>query len=422
MSWFRQIKVMYSIRILIFIYIIWSLIINILFGRFMDYRIFIISLIAVFFMQFLKSRNKGMSFSMSVPVLACGIIFYFPSGKELKDILLSAIYFAFVTYLLFKMDDEAIDYDNYVYRAQRAVYTLCAAGLLFALNSNTSMKITLGKFMIFYLVMIVVTLRESRQYKLGRRNRHSFMESTAAVLIVCMLSMDKIFNLIKILFLTTMKYITGAASYVLFIILKLIVYLIGGPIEKLIELIKSLLVKKNMINNLLNTNQNNKNNDTLKMIPGRNFSIPQNIQYIIEIFMLILIIYIILRLVRFGSIVKQKEDEKYTIEREKIIRINNKGKTGIYDSLRKFFYGRTVKEEILSIYRQFEKKLSTMGIYKSHMTASQLSNVASASIKDRRNLDKMTHIYNESKFSGHEIKREQLEAMKKSLYEVKKEL
>lgn len=334
---------------------------------------------------------------------------------------LAIIYYAFIGYLFYKIDDEAIDYSAYVYRAQRAVYTLGILGVLLLFTHNDLLKLTMGKFMTFYLIMVIATLRESREYQYKTRSTREIWGSIGVSAMVAIFSLDSIFNFIKSIFFTIIRYLADIISYTLLKSVRFIIYFIGYLLEVLIEIIKNYLNGKPIIDHIADENQSN-NLDLFKIMPEKNFRVPQNVQYIFGVFILLLIIYIILKIMRFESLVKETEVQKEIIEREKIIRLSKRKKDSSSGFLKKLFYGNDIRKEILVLYRDFEKRMSLKNIFKSYMTASQLSNVASLNMKDRSSLDRITNIYNESKFSNHEMKKQQLENMKSSLYEVKKEL
>jgi len=56
------------------------------------------------------------------------------------------------------------------------------------------------------------------------------------------------------------------------------------------------------------------------------------------------------------------------------------------------------------------------------MTASQLKNVTKIKVENVDNLDNMTNIYNEAKFSNHQIEEEKLGIVKKAVDNIKAQL
>lgn len=75
MSWFRQIKILYSFRVLIFTYIMWNFVIDIIFRSIFDYSLFLISIGVVLIMQILKSHEIGMIKALLVSTFVGGFVF-----------------------------------------------------------------------------------------------------------------------------------------------------------------------------------------------------------------------------------------------------------------------------------------------------------------------------------------------------------
>jgi hypothetical protein len=423
MSWFRQIKVIYSLRILIFIYILWSFFINSIFLVFFDYRLFIIAFGAGLLMQYLKCREVNKHFVLLVPsVLGCNAAYIFGMRKPL-EIILCAIFLWFYTYMLYKFDDENIKYNLYVYRAKRAVIALVLISPIFLINFYKNFPQNIGKLCIFYLIILIISLRESRAYEFGVKNKRNIWGNIISVIAILLLSLDSVFEALMFAIKFLLKYVGYGCYYVLLTIVKLMSYLIGYPLLWLIQKIMSMIQKKGKsATQDTSLNNSDKLAKLLKKASKRQFNMPYYIQVIIGIALLLIILYIVIRLMRFEQ---KRAAEKYsgdTIEIEKIEKSHKKVKGSFIDMVRDIFASADLRSQVISMYRAFEKMMSIKGIFKKYMTASQLSNIAASKVSDRAPLDTIANIYNECKFSEHEVTKKHLDSIKENCKNIKNEL
>lgn len=423
MSWFRQIKVIYSVRILIFIYIIWSYLINFIFSFFFDYKLFVIAFAAGLMMQYLKSREVNKYFILLVPVvLGCNAA-YLVGIRTPLEVVLTVIFLAFYIYILYKFDDEHIGYKIYVYRAKKAVITLTILGPIFLIHSNINFAWSIGKFYIFYLIILIISLRESRAYEFRVRSKRNVLGNIITIAAVILLSLDSVFGAFVFVIKFIFKYISFAVYYILLVFIKLMTYIIGYPFLWLWEKIISIMQKKGK---LISQNTNPNTNDKLKKLTEkaseRQLHIPHNIQILIGIALVLIIIYIAIKLMRFEQKRAAKKYSGDTIEIEKIEKSHKKAKGSFVDMVRDIFASADLRSQVISMYRAFQKMMSIKGIFKKYMTASQLSNIAASKVRDRTPLDTIANIYNECKFSEHEVTKKHLDSIKENCKNIKNEL
>lgn len=423
MSWFRQIKVIYSVRILIFIYIIWSYLINFIFSFFFDYKLFVIAFAAGLMMQYLKSREVNKYFILLVPVvLGCNAA-YLVGIRTPLEVVLTVIFLAFYIYILYKFDDEHIGYKIYVYRAKKAVITLTILGPIFLIHSNINFAWSIGKFYIFYLIILIISLRESRAYEFRIRSKRNVLGNIITIAAVILLSLDSVFGAFVFVIKFIFKYISFAVYYILLVFIKLMTYIIGYPFLWLWEKIISIMQKKGK---LISQNTNPNTNDKLKKLTEkaseRQLHIPHNIQILIGIALVLIIIYIAIKLMRFEQKRAAKKFSGDTIEIEKIEKSHKKAKGSFVDMVRDIFASADLRSQVISMYRAFQKMMSIKGIFKKYMTASQLSNIAASKVRDRTPLDTIANIYNECKFSEHEVTKKHLDSIKENCKNIKNEL
>ena len=157
------------------------------------------------------------------------------------------------------------------------------------------------------------------------------------------------------------------------------------------------------------------------MTEYKGIELPPMLILAFKILILILILYIIYKfLSRFRS--KTKKYNGFVEEKERIVRKKNK-KHWVKDLFGKIFQGGgSNRDKILYTYKGFEKITEEADIYKPYMTATQLKNVTKINVDNFDNLDEMTEVYNEAKFSIHDMTEEQVEQVKKGHNNIKKQL
>lgn len=423
MSWFRQMKVIYSVRVLIFIYIIWSYLINFIFALFFDYKLFVIAFAAGLIMQYLKSREVNKYFILLVPVvLGCNAA-YLVGIRTPLEVVLTVIFLALYIYILYKFDDEHIGYKIYVYRAKRAVITLTFLGPIFLIHSNINFAWNIGKFYIFYLIILIISLRESRAYEFRIRSKRNLLGNIITIAAVILLSLDSVFGAVVFAIKFIFKYISFAVYYILLAFIKLMTYVIGYPFLWLWQKLVSMMQKKGKwISQNTNPNTNDKLKKLTEKASERQLHIPHNIQILIGIALVLIIIYIAIKLMRFEQQIAAKKYSGDTIEIEKIEKSHKKAKGSFVDMVRDIFASADLRSQVISMYRAFEKMMSIKGIFKKYMTASQLSNIAASKVRDRAPLDTIANIYNECKFSEHEVTKKHLDSIKENCKNIKNEL
>ena len=143
--------------------------------------------------------------------------------------------------------------------------------------------------------------------------------------------------------------------------------------------------------------------------------------FILKILILLLILYIIYKfLSRFRN--KTKIYQGFIEEKERIVKRKSK-KPWVKSLFEKIIQGnKSNRDKILYSYKGFERITENANIYKPYMTATQLKNVTKIKVDNFDDLDEMTQVYNEAKFSVHPMTGEKVLKVKKGHSNIRKQL
>ena len=153
------------------------------------------------------------------------------------------------------------------------------------------------------------------------------------------------------------------------------------------------------------------------------FKYPVWLSYTLKFLVLLLTMFLIYKLLTHNKNFLLNHTNSDTEERESIFLEKKKSKNyfkQVYDNI---FKSKNAKERILGIYKKFEKRTLQKEMFKPHMSASQLRNIAKIYIRDNlKELDIITDTYNEAKFSNHVITHYKATEVKNSYDNVKQKL
>jgi len=413
MSWYRKVKSIYSISLVTISFIIWSTLSKWLFKTQVDYKLFLITLCIVFFTQYINSKILKKIFVILVPLgLSVLVSLIFFKGQT---ILINTIFLLFMILIVYAMEDAPIDHSQYKEDITKSLVVLVFIWFIsFALGSD--FVNAMYKFHILYIIMIIILMRETRRYVYDVKNNNSRVTNVIIGISVLALSLDYANKIIAEVLDMLMKL----ASFILVIITSVLTKIFGGLVGAVSEKLRELILKRKAFV----PGQRVIDGELKKQPPVTEYKgieLPPMIIIAFKILILLLIFYMVYKfLSRFRS--KTKKYNGFVEEKERIVK-KKKKKHWVKDLLGKIFQGGgSNREKILYTYKGFEKITEEADIYKPYMTATQLKNVTKINVDNVDNLDVMTEVYNEAKFSKHEMTAEQVEQVKKGHNNIKKQL
>ncbi len=415
MSWYRQIKTFYTTSINMFFFIIWSIVSTVFLGNKVDYRLYFVSLASAFLLQFIISKAEGKSFPKIIALLAGGLL-TFAVSRGVYFIVNSAFIF-FILYITNAMELEDVNYDAYKARARNGLVFLLFLGALLPLVDIALSKSIL-KFYIMYLISNIIVMREARSYYYKVRNPRSLVVNVLISLFVLGLSVDIVFEKLLVI----IKYIMSIIEFAVNAFIELLGFVLAKPMLFAIAKLRELLLNgTKVIMSIKESPAANKKSPSISIpLEDPTASIwLYNVVKIVTVAAILIAVFIIIS--RFVSYYGSK-DTALEERREKINRKKALKESFIKKLIKNLSRPRDLRGQTLNIYRKFEEKTFEKGIFKKHMTARQLENVTKAYVENPESLSSLTSIYNEAKFSKHQVDEEKLRLIKEDFNKIRKQL
>jgi hypothetical protein len=413
MSWYRKIKSIYSISLVTISFIIWSTLSKLLFESPVEYKLFLITLSIVFFVQYLSSKELKNTIVIMVPLgLSILASFIFFKGQI---ILINTIFLLFMILITYSMDKSSIEYSKYKEDINKSMIVLLLIWIVSFILGNEFVN-AMYKFHILYIIMIIMLMRETRRYVYDVKGNNSMVTNVIITVSVLTLSLDYASKIVGEFLSLLMKL----ASFILIIIITILTKIFGGPLGAISNKLKELIIKRKLFN-MGEGVIDKKLTEQPILTEYKGIQIPPVVILAFKIIILLVILYIIYKFIsRFK--VEKKVYNGFVEEKERIVRKKSK-KHWARDLFGKVFEGGgSNREKILSTYKGFEKITDEVDIYKPYMTATQLKNVTKIKVDNFDNLEEMTQVYNEAKFSLHDMTQMQLDQVKKGHNNIKKQL
>ncbi|GAA0121662.1 MULTISPECIES: hypothetical protein [Clostridium] len=411
MSWYRQVKILYTTTLTVFFFIMWGFIEKILFQRDIKYLLIIMTLISVFLMQYLIHKKINKYLSVSVPLIISTVVLYFIS-KDLY-IIVDLIFLAAVMIFNLSMENDTVNYYQCKRNLINGLYLIVPIGAI-AIILKSTLVIYLFRAYMFYLILMIITFRESLRYTYNIRNKSSIYINLGILLGIIGLCQEYLFNAFK----KIITWIGGIFSFITEGILTVLIKILEKPIESIVSALRRAMSKNKILENMLE-NLEGKEKSAEFIYEESTFRYPMWS----KILVLILIIYFLYKII-YKVKINVKVNEDY-IEYTESISEKNEGKKPRYIStfMKKLFRKKgNIREEILYTYENFERITSKADIYRPYMTATQLKNVTKIKVDSTDGLDDMTDIYNKAKFSIKELSEENLQKVKDSYKNIKKQI
>lgn len=418
MTWYRQIKILYTISINMFFYIIWGMTSYIFFSNKIDYKLFLISLIVSFTMQFLTERWKKKNLSLAIPSLI-GIILSAAAYWK-AAVLPNFGFIVFIVFVVYSLDIEEINYEVYRERGKHALIAILAVGLLLPFINSRVLTNSILKFYIMFLVSVIVVMREARSYSYKIRNKNSQNINKGLIAAIILLAFDAVFKLIIAFLSLIFEEFNKGLNIIVNLFINLIALIIRKPIQYLAGFLSERMSKSSILREQLIKINTGSNQDLISNEIQTN-TFPLWISTVLKIGIFLLIIYILYTIFVKNNYSLKKPQEEIEEERERIEnrKIKREGTfRKIFDNI---FRSKDIRLQILNTYKRFQLRTFERGIFKTHMTAKQLENVAKAYAKNSEGIDSVTDIYNEAKFSKHDMDEGKAKRMKEEYNKIKKQ-
>ena len=174
MSWYRQVKAIYTATFLVFVFICYSLAAGMILQENMDFTVYISMFGSACLMQYFKNKEKNSIIAVGVPctIVAAINFIIFP----LEPFLVRTAFNTVIILFLEKQDEEDVNYDVYKERMKKAIFLLLPIGLI-APSVKFSNIYWVYRFYMLFLIFTVITLREARNYTNKIRNKRGHLRT-----------------------------------------------------------------------------------------------------------------------------------------------------------------------------------------------------------------------------------------------------
>jgi hypothetical protein len=400
-----------------FFFIIWGIVSNVILKNIFDYRLYFISLTAAFLLQYLMNKLEK-KWPPKIIAALIGILLTLVVSKGIY-FLFNSIFIVFILFMTDSMEYEDINYDAYKARAKNGLILILFLGALLPLvDINLSKSIL--KFYIMFLVSNVLVMREARSYYYKIRNKRSFTANILISLSILVLAIDKIFAG----FLAVVNFIINIFNIIVSYIIDFLGMILSKPLTFCIEKLREIMIRgaKLLEGNEANIDVKETPIEKIPWDDSAGFHLPvwaHSLVRMVAVIIVLVIAYLIIS--KFINLYGNR-DKGIEEERESIRKLKTKKDGFIKKIIKNIFKPGDLRNQILNVYKKFEEKTFEKGIFKRHMTAKQLGNITKAYVDNPEGLDSLTNIYNEAKFSKHNVSEVSLKAIKEEFNKVKKQL
>ncbi|WP_017414077.1 hypothetical protein [Clostridium tunisiense] len=418
MSWFRQIKTLYSSTYVLMIYIIWTMLTCTFLANEVSFNLYLITLFNVFLMEYLYDKEYKKHIILLVPLIIGAVILWIIYDPY--KAILNYLFFTASIIVVYREEPNQINYYEYKQRWIAGAYLMVGVAVFIFIFSYPLLE-KMFRVFVMYLILVVINLRESLRYSYNIRSKHSKYINLGIIGFMVIIFQEHTYRI----FSAIVKSIYGGINYILNIILGVIIIIVRYPVAYGVELLGKLFANREMNAEAVLEGFAKVNVPIEELFKQDTFTDEASIAYVAVILKIILAAAIIIIIVRsISALVKvEKREEGYVELREKLSN-KKKNKEGLIQKLKKTIFRKrgNLREEILYSYSEFERVTEKAEIFKPYMTASQLKNVTKIKVDNIDKLDEMTDIYNKAKFSQKELKGENLETVKRAVENIKAQL
>ncbi|WP_102399089.1 hypothetical protein [Haloimpatiens massiliensis] len=418
MSWYRRIKCLFTIEVVMFSYIVWSTLNFIITKKHISNILFFSILTSVFFMEYINYKKNNKWLVLGVPILL-GLSVNFFLNKSFISFTLNSAYILFIIVYSYNIEKNNVNYYFSRDVFKKSLFIVILLWIITMLFGNISNK-TFFRFYIIYFTIGIIYLREIRDYNYNIINKKSLIIDGITVGFIFSLSIEKFYDI----FFKGLMLLKTIFDYVVNVVIKMLIFVLDKPYTAILNFLKSLF-KEEVVSEKGTLKKKVIEKKTKEMISYADKDI-NFLRIIIRIVVFLIISIIVYKIVSKLMYHSSKEENTNVIseEKEKIEIGGKKKKKNILNKfIKSIYFGKDPKNKIKYFYRQLQMYSKEKEIFDEYMTATQLEN----SIIINRDVEKedlkyITDRYNEVKFSQHEIEKRTAEEFKNRYIKVKKKI
>lgn len=420
MSWINQVKFFYTTTITLMVTFIWTAIISALFRLNITFELFFIVFIGSNIARYLLRRGTNPKVCLFIGMLPIVIVEFIISNEPLLAIFNITFSSIFILKIL-KDEISDVNYQDYKREFIRGIYYIFIASIGYSIIrsglSETSSSIYV--VILAYVILVVITLREAMGYECNiKRSKVSKIINCSLGAFGILLTQDFVYS--KLVFLA--KIIKQVINYIFLFIVEGLLAILKYPITLLFSLIEKILAGLGNEAMLQILEDMGKVEETEPMEVVRSLNGENPIIFnILKIGLLILVIYLFFKAAsKIYYKINENRNREYTEVIESIERDINKSEK-LKSKLKKLFRKKgSPREEIIYKYGEVVEAAAKKDIFKKYMTPSQLKHVIKIKMRIGGNIEVITELYNEAKFSTHNIEKDKQNKMVENVNNLKK--
>lgn len=408
MSWFNQVKFIYTSTITLLMTFLWTVVLATFFGDSITFQLFfiilVISNIGIVFLR--KGIDAKLCLFIAIVPIA---LFQLLTSKE---VFLAVLDIGFSALLLTKLLGEEkndVNYDEYKRGFTKGLFGIFTVGFIYNMSrwlrgDAIGREIYIG--IIVYIILAVISLREATAYEYQiKRTKVSKYINYGLVTFGILITQPFIYN-------GVMSVIQG---------------IVNGAIDILLFILKYPLLWLSSLINIPEVKIPVNREEMEALTPGiGNINEGNGGALIVYLFMGILFLiflYILYRAMKKISYkINRNKNQEYT-EVIETIEVEQGNENKLFDKFKKILRKKgTPREEVIYRYGELVHVAKKKEIFKPFMTPKQLRNLIKIKVKASADIDYVTDTYNEAKFSTHDIEKTQEKLVEEKVNKLNKEI
>lgn len=403
---YRIVKLLYTLYMAIFMFIIEINIFSPMPSNKIGIKDFLILIILGLLMEYLNYKEKKpkliLLIVLAIDLIYSAIFYWFGSSENyfVLSFMLNLIY------ILIHNKFNEPNIDNYHYKSLGKILNIILVLSILFYGFLTPYEVSyLFKAYIAYLISYILLLRESRRFSFKLYKKEDNIITSLYVMFIIFMFTTIGNRIAGILILGIKKFLIAS----MYVIATILYYTIGNLLFK----IRNLVGEKNTAPTVPKSISEVMNTKELDAV--------YNIWFFILAYSIIIILIIILLIYIF------KKFRLRTIEKDGFVEIREKVENIPFIKKRKrVSYGNNKdknKNLIFVYYRKFLILVWKKGLYKNYMTSRQVKGMVRTEISNKdEELTILSEVYNEAKFSNHNLNEEKVKNVENAYREVKKVL
>jgi hypothetical protein len=414
MNQYRFVKLIYAFTFTIFSYVLWVIALAGFFKMNGDYKIFLIAFLEIIIFYYIIDKKYNKRYILSIPIIMAFIGLC--SFLGFSAALINMIYMSINIIIISKLEGEKADYKYYSGKIKIYIYILIALGI-FVIFLDSDIKTHILRFYIIFLISSTWFLREIRRYSFKINTKRKLRNDIIIGLFMLSLTLDMVSNLI----IYILKSVIYIVDFALEKIILFVIYMLSEPLGVIINWLSKVYSK--FINNpAVKINVYTPKEEVTSIAEEIQYVLPSYAITSIKIIFGAIIIFIIYKTSKAFKYTKNKDDGYKDEKREKIKKEKTLKKPKLFEKIVDIFAVKDYRMQILKMYEGYEKHTYNKKIFKKHMTATQLYNVVRTLLVEQEAAKAITEIYNEAKFSKHDINANNVKEAEANCNKVKREL